>query len=391
MTYAQLIDEFIGIYGGSKDSIRIFEAPGRVNLIGEHTDYNGGYVFPAALCMSNIVVARVNNTNNINLAATSIGDRVSGDISNLEQHKKLSWGNYQLGVAYVLKNAGYRICGCDMLYHGTVPFGAGLSSSASIEVATAIALAKLGGRETINPVEIALLSQKAENEYVGMNCGIMDQFISAVGKAENAILLNCNTLEYQYVPVKLGQYKLVIVNTNKPRKLVESKYNERRAECTAALRVINDNGGHYRYLCDMTMDDFKVYEKHLTNENERKRARHAVSENARTLKAVDALRSGRIQEFGTLLNQSHESLRYDYEVTGVELDTLFDEAVRIEGVVGARMTGAGFGGCLISLVEECAVNEFEQRLKVAYTHRIGYAPSFYVTDIGDGGREIVDF
>lgn len=390
MTYAELINEFLSIYSGPKETIRVFEAPGRVNLIGEHTDYNGGYVFPAALCMSNVVVARANNTNTIRLAATTLEDHVSADINNLESYKQLNWGSYQLGVASVLKDAGYRICGCDLLYHGTVPFGSGLSSSASIEVATAIALAKLGGCEKPDAVEMALLSQRAENDYVGMNCGIMDQFVSALGKADHAILLNCNTLEHEFVPVTLGCYQLVIINTNKPRRLVESKYNERRTECASALRVINDHGGHFRNLCEMTMDELEEYEQYIDKENERKRARHAVSENERTLEAVDALRSGNIEKFGALLNCSHLSLRTDYEVTGAELDTLFDEAVSISGVAGARMTGAGFGGCLISLVRSDAVDAFKQKLTERYTAKIGYAPTFYETGIGEGGREIYD-
>lgn len=389
MNYKELIKAFLDIYGGTDIDIRIFEAPGRINLIGEHTDYNGGYVFPAPLSMKNIVVARKNNSNTINLAVTSLPERVSADISNLAQYKQLNWGSYQLGVAYVLMQAGYEICGCDLLYHGNVPYGAGLSSSASIEVATAITLAALGGSDKLNMPEIAVLAQKAENEYVGMNCGIMDQFISAVGKAEHALLLNCRTLEYKYVPIKLGQNKIVITNSNKPRKLIESKYNERRGECEKALDCINNNGGNIKYLCDMTMAQFEEFKSYIPDDILIRRARHAVSENERTLKAVEDLERGDIKAFGLKMADSHISLRDDYEVTGPELDTLFEEASKIEGNIGTRMTGAGFGGCTVSIVDEAAVNEFKEKLSEQYEKKTGYTPSFYITEIGDGGHEVV--
>jgi galactokinase len=278
-----------------------------------------------------------------------------------------------------------------MLYHGTVPYGAGLSSSASIEVVTAIALASLGGRERLDMPEIAMLCQKAENEYIGMNCGIMDQFVSAMGKEGCALLLDCNTLEYEYVPIELGSCRLVITNSNKPRKLIESKYNERRAECTAALGYINKSGGAFKNLCDMTMAQFEEYKFSIPDGVLRRRARHAVSENERTLKAVQDLKRGDIEAFGEKMAESHISLRDDYEVTGVELDTLFEEASKIEGNVGSRMTGAGFGGCMISIVEESALEEFKAKLSRRYYEKIGYEPSFYITGIGDGGREVTDW
>lgn len=388
MNYKDLMNTFLEIYGGSQRDIRIFEAPGRINLIGEHTDYNGGYVFPALLGMKNTVIARRNNTNIINMAVTSLPDRVSADINNLEQYKQLSWGNYQLGVAYVLKQAGYDICGCDLLYHGTVPYGAGLSSSASIEVATAITIAALGGRETLDMPEIAVLCQKAENGYVGMNCGIMDQFVSAVGKAEHALLLNCRTLEYQYVPVQLGRNKIIITNSNKPRKLIESKYNERREQCEKALDYINKSGSNFKYLCDMTLAQFETLKTYIPDDVILRRARHAISENERALKAVEDLKSANIKAFGEKMADSHISLRDDYEVTGIELDTLFEEASKIQGNLGTRMTGAGFGGCMVSIVDENAVEEFKIKLSDGYAKKTGYTPSFYVTEIGEGGHEV---
>ncbi|HEX2938989.1 MAG TPA: galactokinase, partial [Ruminiclostridium sp.] len=353
------------------------------------TDYNGGYVFPAALSLKNTVIARRNNSNIINLAVTSLPDRVSADTGELEQYRRLAWGSYQLGVAYELKHSGYDICGCDLLYHGTVPYGAGLSSSASIEVASAVALAVLGGRDEFDMPGIAVLCQKAENEYAGMNCGIMDQFISAMGKAGHALLLNCRTLEYQYVPVDLGRNKIVITNSNKPRKLIESKYNERRMECAKALEYMNKAGGNFQYLCDMTPAEFGKLKENIPDGVLIRRAQHAVNENERTLKAVEELKRGDIKAFGEKLNESHISLRDDYEVTGIELDTLFEEASKIEGNLGTRMTGAGFGGCTISIVNEAAVEEFKARLSRNYYEKTGYEPSFYVTEIGEGAHEVI--
>jgi galactokinase len=391
MTYNELIERFIELYGGTRKGIRIFEAPGRVNLIGEHIDYNGGHVFPAALSFVNTVIARPNGTDRINMAVTSLPDRVSAEIRRLEDYKALRWGNYQCGVAYMLKQAGYEIPGCDLLYHGTVPYGAGLSSSASIEVATAITLAKLGGRDTLDMKEIVLLCQKAENEYVGMKCGIMDQFISALGKKDHAVLLDCDTLDYQYVPVELGEYTIVIANTNKPHKLTESQYNERRSQCERALFIINAHGGSYRHLCDMGMEELSGYRQYFEDEAVYRRARHAVSEDERTLRAVDCLRKGDLAAFGRLLCEAHISMRDDYEATGPELDTLFELAMETEGVLGSRMTGAGFGGCTISIVRVDRVEAFQEKVREGYTKRIGYEPSFYISRIGDGGHEVISW
>ena len=391
MTYRALIDQFIDLYGGNEQGIRIFEAPGRINLIGEHIDYNGGHVFPAALTFVNTVVARPNGTDRLNMAVTSLPDRVSADIHKLESCKTLHWGHYQCGVAHVLKEAGYDIAGCDLYYHGTVPYGAGLSSSASIEVATAMALACLGGRERLDMKEIAVLCQKAENEYVGMNCGIMDQFVSALGRKDHAVLLDCDTLEYRYVPIELGGYTIVITNTNRPHKLTESQYNERRAQCEEALGIINAHGGDYRYLCDLSMRELESYRQYFGDETVYRRARHAISEDERTMGAVDALNRGDLETFGRLLCEAHASMRDDYEATGIELDTLFDLAMTVDGVIGSRMTGGGFGGCTISIVKRDRVEAFKAKVKEGYTEIIGYEPSFYISDIGEGGHEVTEY
>jgi len=391
MTYKELVKEFIKIYGTKEDGIRIFEAPGRINLIGEHIDYNGGHVFPTALELKNIVIARPNGTNTIKMAVTSLPDRVAADIHALENYKDLNWGSYQCGVAHVLKQIEYNIVGCDLLYHGTVPYGAGLSSSASIEVATAIALAKLGGRVELNMAEIALLCQRAENEYVGMNCGIMDQFVSAIAKKDHAVFLNCSTLHYQHVPLDLGEYTIVITNTNAPHKLTDSQYNERRSQCEQALEIINEHGGSYQNLCEISIQDLEKYKGFFDQEVLYRRAKHCVNEEARTIQSLEALKKGNIKTFGRLLCEANISIRDDYEATGRELDTVFNIAMKIDGVIGSRMTGGGFGGCNISIVKQDKVEQFKKIVEQEYTRIIGYAPSFYQSNAGQGAREVTQW
>ena len=388
MTYASLVRDFIDLYGGDQADIRIFEAPGRINLIGEHIDYNGGHVFPAGLTYRNTVIARPNGTNKINMAGSSLPDRVSADIGNLAAYKQLKWGNYQLGVAYVLQQAGYPIVGCDLYYHGTVPYGAGLSSSASIEVATAIALLSLGGVQDYSLKDVALWSQKAENEYVGMNCGIMDQFISALAKEDHAMMLDCATLDYEYVPLDLGDYTLVITNTNAPHKLTETQYNQRRRECDAALKVINQNGGDYRFLCELDEKALHEYEQYFEVNLLYRRVRHCVTEEARVRRAVEVLKAGDVLAFGELLNQANCSIRDDYEATGPELDAVFEIASSLPGVVGSRMTGGGFGGCNISVVEKDKADAFEKEMSVRYEQKTGIKPTFYRSTAGAGAREM---
>ncbi len=387
----RLIKSFIDIFGGSTDELRVFEAPGRINLIGEHVDYNGGHVLPVALDMKNIVIARKNGTSTINFTATDLPNRVHADLDRLERYKTLHWGNYQCGVAHVMKIAGYPIVGCDLLYHGTLPFGAGLSASASIEVVTAIALAHLAGASELDMVEIARLCQKAENQYVGMNCGIMDQFIIANAKKDHALFFNCATLASQHIPLDLGNYTIIITNTNAPHHLIDSQYNKRRNECEQALTTICANGGNYRNLCSIPLHEFLEYERFFQDKTLYRRARHCVTEEARTLASMAALQSGDILAFGKLLTEANISVRDDFEVTGIALDTLFDIAITQDGVIGSRMTGGGFGGCNISLVEKEKVFHFQHAVEREYLRRIGYAPSFYESNAGNGAREIVDW
>ena len=391
MMLRDLIKSFIDIFGGSVDGLRVFEAPGRINLIGEHVDYNGGHVLPVALDMKNIVIARKNSTSTINFAATDLPDRVHADLNHLEQYRTLRWGNYQCGVAHVMKNAGYPIVGCDILYHGTLPFGAGLSASASIEVVTAIALAYLGGASELDMVEIAQLCQKAENEYVGMNCGIMDQFIIANAKKDHALFFNCTTLASKHIPLDLGDYTIIITNTNAPHHLIDSQYNQRRNECEQALATISANGGNYRNLCSIPLHELWEYERFFQNKTLYRRARHCVTEEARTLASMAALQSGDILAFGKLLTEANISIRDDFEVTGIALDTLFDIAVVQDGVIGSRMTGGGFGGCNISLVEKGKVPFFRHAVEREYRRRTGITPSFYQSNAGNGAREIVNW
>ena len=394
MNIAELKKRFIEIYQGPETGIRVFFSPGRVNLIGEHTDYNGGYVFPAALTLRSTVVARPRTDRTIRLIATDLGIQVEGSLDRLEEYKNLKWGNYQLGVADELQKAGYKLTGCDLLYHDTVPLGAGLSSSAAIEVATAITMVSLGNsahglNQPVDMIQMALISQKAENNYVGVNCGIMDQFASAMGKADNAIFLNCRDLSYRHVPLNLKGYKIVIVNTNKKRGLADSKYNERRSQCEEAYDILKRYIPQSTCLGDISLEQFEQYKHEIKDVTIRKRAQHVIAEDDRVLKSIEALNKDDIALFGKYMIESHNSLRDLYEVTGSELDTLVEEALKIEGAAGSRMTGAGFGGCTVSIVREDAVDEFIEKVGKGYSDRIGLTPSFYVSEVGDGGREII--
>lgn len=393
MTIQELKSEFCKLYGRNDSDIRIFASPGRVNLIGEHTDYNGGYVLPAALSMQTVIALRQNNTNKINLAATDLPDRVSLDIDNLENYKDLKWGNYQAGVAYVLQKAGYNILGCDLLYDDTVPHGAGLSSSAAIEVSTAYALATLSNETnkiegSPDLKEMAVLSQKAENEYCGVNSGIMDQFASAFGKEKNAIFIDCLDLSYKYVPLDLTGYRIIISNTKKKRSLADSKYNERRAQCEKALEELKTAYPKAECLRDISVAEFEEARSAITDDIAAIRAEHVIYECDRVLKSIDALSKGDITLFGKLMTASHISLRDLYEVTGFELDTLVEEALKIDGCIGSRMTGAGFGGCTVSIVSESRVDDFIENVRENYIEKTGLIPEFYIANTGNGVREI---
>lgn len=356
-------------------------AAGRVNIIGEHIDYCGGKVFPAALSLKNTVYIRPNGTNKIKLSWTTLPDKVSLETDKLESYKGLKYGNYQAGSALMRQRAGGKISGCDMLQDCTVPFGSGLSSSAAIEVSTIAALAAIEG-EKIDPVKTALLAQQAEREYAGVNCGIMDQYASACGKKNHAMLLDCKTLECSYIPLDLGEYSLIIINCNKPHNLVESKYNERRAETDYALEILRDIAG-ITCLADLSVKQFERCASMLHNKV-RYRVKHVVEECERVKLAREAMEKGDIAALGDLLNESHTSLRYLYEVTGKELDALASAAQSHPACAGSRMTGGGFGGCTISIVKTEAAEDFKKYVCRRYEKEIGYKAVCYDAEIADG-------
>lgn len=393
MEISQLKKKFVEIYGGDESDIRVFSAAGRVNLIGEHIDYCGGQVFPAALNLRTVIIARKNGTDKINLTATTVDAKETLDINTLDAYKDLKWGDYQAGVAYVMQQKGYKIVGCDLLYDTTVPFGSGLSSSASIEVATAMlfsTFSKEEGVKDVDLVQLAVLSQLSENTYNGVNCGIMDQFASSLGQKDMAILLNCKTLDYKYAPLNLGDYSMVIANCNKKRSLQDSKYNERRGEVEEALAILQKALPSATCLADITPEEFDKHAHLLAGIGKiQDRAKHVVYECDRVLKSFDALEKGEIEKFGELLNQSHYSLRDLYEVTGKELDALTKYSRAFDGCIGSRMTGAGFGGCTISLVKTDKVDEFIKFVNENYAKEIGYEASFYKTSVENGAQELI--
>ncbi len=359
----------------------VFSAAGRINVIGEHVDYCGGQVFPAALNLRCNIYARKTDSGLIRILLKGIDGIIELSIDRLNDYRSLKYGNYQAGVAYHLQKEGTPIVSCDLYYDCTVPFGSGLSSSAAIEVSTAVALCELAGVE-YDKVHLAVIAQRAENEYAGVNCGIMDQFASAMGKKDHAVLLDCSTLAYEYVPLELGEYSLVVANCNKPHNLVESKYNVRRQEVETALNAIR-TVKDVPCLAALSTEEFNEV-KYLLSGAVAKRAEHVVFECDRVRRAVCALRAGDITELGRLLNESHYSLRDLYEVTGKELDTLSELARKEKDCLGSRMIGAGFGGCTISIVKKSAVEGFIKRVGEAYFTAIGYRASFYQTSIEDG-------
>ncbi|MBB6672563.1 galactokinase [Cohnella nanjingensis] len=384
----QLKQAFIDRFGGSESDIRVFHAPGRVNLIGEHTDYNGGAVFPAALTFGTTLLARPRGDRSLGLASTNFPLTRTVSADELVFREEDDWTNYPKGVVWELNHRGLPLStGYDLLYHGEIPNGAGLSSSASIEVVTAFALLTLEGKRT-DTVEIAVWSQHAENEFVGVKCGIMDQFAVANGKKDHAIHLDCDTLRYELVPFQSGDYKLVIGNTNKRRGLVDSKYNERRAQCEQAVRDLRAAFPELTLLGQLSLADFEANEGLIADETVRRRARHVVEEIDRVGRSIEVLRANDLAAFGALMNASHDSLRDLYEVTGDELDAMVSAAREVPGVLGSRMTGAGFGGCTISLVHQDSVEKFIAQVGSRYEAATGLHPDFYVCDIGDGVREI---
>lgn len=370
---------------GDAEGARAFFAPGRVNLIGEHTDYNGGHVFPCALTIGTYGVARVRKDRKLRFFSMNFDHLgvIESSLDELKAEKEAGWTNYPKGVMWAFEKKGFQIpCGIDLLLNGNIPNGSGLSSSASVEVLTGYILKEFFGFEVSNQ-DLALIGQYAENNFNGVNCGIMDQFAIAMGKKDHAIFLDTADLSYTYAPIKLEGAKLVIACSNKKRGLGDSKYNERRSECESALAELQKELD-IKGLGDLTEEEFEQHKDAIKDSVRVRRARHAVYENQRTVKAVNALKANDIELFGRLMNESHVSLRDDYEVTGIELDTLVEEAWKVEGVIGSRMTGAGFGGCTVSLVKDEAIDSFTEQVGKAYLAKIGYKADFYVVEIGDG-------
>lgn len=387
-----LIEDFKTLYK-YEGEVKVFFSPGRVNLIGEHTDYNGGFVFPCALDFGTYAVAVKRNDNIFRMYSKNFENLgiIEFSLDRLINEPQDNWANYPKGVIKTFLEAGFNInSGFDVLFYGNIPNGAGLSSSASIELATSVILKDLFNLD-VDMVSMVKLSQKAENKFIGVNCGIMDQFAIGMGKKDNAILLDCNTLNYQYAPVVLNGASIVIANTNKKRGLADSKYNERRGSCEAAVKVLNENGIDIKYLGELSVERFNEIKHLITDEEQLKRATHAVTENERTKVAVEKLNAGDIEALGQLMNQSHISLRDDYEVTGFELDSLVEAAWEAEGVIGARMTGAGFGGCTVSIVKDEFIESFKKSVGEKYTAKTGLVADFYVAKIGDGSRKLGDF
>ncbi|MRX71154.1 galactokinase [Bacillus lacus] len=384
----QLINQFNEVFGEGSNP-RIFFAPGRVNLIGEHTDYNGGHVFPCALSVGTYAVARIREDRNLRFYSLNFKElgMIEIDSKTVEYEKSHDWVNYPKGVIKEFLDRGLTIpSGLDILYFGNIPNGAGLSSSASIELATAVMMNELFSL-SYDMLELVKMSQHAENSFIGVSCGIMDQFAIGMGKMESAVLLNCQTLDYQYSPLKLNDASLIIANTNKRRALADSKYNERRSECERALKDLQKEL-EITSLGELSPEEFAKHAHLISNKTDRKRAKHAVEENHRTLQAVKELGAGDIEAFGSLMNQSHISLRDDYEVTGAELDALVEAAWDEEGTIGSRMTGAGFGGCTVSIVKNEFIDTFIENAGKTYFEKTGLKAEFYVVAVGDGAREL---
>ena len=385
----QLVKKFQELFGEGGD-IRFYFSPGRVNLIGEHTDYNGGHVFPCALTIGTYGVARKREDRKIRLYSENFSKMgvIETSLDDLVYRDSAGWTNYPKGIVWTFQEKGYPVeKGFDMLMYGNIPNGSGLSSSASVELLMGIILKDLFGYEDLTMINLALIGQYGENNFNGMNCGIMDQFAIAMGKKDHAIFLDTQNLQYEYAPIRMDGYKIVIAASNKKRRLTDSKYNERRAECEEALKDIQ-SVKKIQALGELTEEEFEQVKDAVKDPVCRKRAKHAVYENQRTIQAVKALKNNDLETFGKLMNESHVSLRDDYEVTGKELDTLVEAAWKQDGVIGSRMTGAGFGGCTVSIVKEEAVDAFIKNVGEIYEKEIGYEADFYVVEIGDGTRRI---
>ena len=388
---ANLVQKFYELFGAEGD-IRTYFAPGRVNLIGEHTDYNGGHVFPCALTLGTYAVARKRDDDKIRFYSANFESLgiIETSLDDFVPSKKAGWTNYPKGVMWAFAKRGYVMTsGLDMLIYGDIPNGSGLSSSASLEVLTGVVLKDLYNFEEVSMVDIALIGQDSENNFNGCNCGIMDQFASAMGKKGNAVFLDTSTLEYEYAPVDLLDAKIVITNSKVKHSLVDSAYNDRRNECETALKELQEVVD-IKTLGDLTEEEFEANKDAIKSEIRQKRAKHAVYENQRTIKAVEALKNNDIETFGQLMNASHESLKNDYEVSCEEVDVLVELAQSIPGVLGSRITGGGFGGCTVSIVKNDVIDKFIEVVGNGYTEKLGRKAEFYVVEIG-GGASVCQF
>lgn len=383
-----VLKKFEEVFGDSEGA-KVFFAPGRVNLIGEHTDYNGGHVFPCALTIGTYMAVKKRDDKKLRFYSMNFDHLgvIESGIEGLKPEKEADWTNYPKGVMWAFEKRGMKMdCGLDIVLNGNIPNGSGLSSSASLEVVTGFMLRDLFGFDVTN-VELAQIGQYSENNFNGMNCGIMDQFASAMGKKDNAIFLDTADLSYEYAPINLAGAKIVVTNSKVKHSLVNSEYNTRRSECETALaelQAVTDIKG----LGDLTEEEFEALKSAIKDETRVKRAKHAVYENRRTIRAVEALKNNDLETFGKLMNASHVSLRDDYAVSCSEIDVLVDAAWKVEGVIGSRITGGGFGGCTVSIVKDEAIEAFKEQVGKAYQEQVGKTPEFYVVEIGNGPCEL---
>ena len=388
-TPQELKEAFIKMYGGDESTVRLYSSPARINIIGEHIDYNGGKVFPASINRYLYIAIRKRNDTKILYNDARFPGSYEYDINQTFIFDKANdYANYLNGILQQLKERGFKFDrGFEILMASNIPAGGGISSSSALECGFAYAVIDTFGFN-LDRIEIAKLGQMSEHNFMNVKCGIMDQFIIATGKKNYAELLDCNTLEYEYVPLELGDYRFVIMNTNKVRKLADSKYNERRGQCEEALKILQDNGVKVQALCELSPADWEKYRNLVADPILNKRAHHCIAENQRVIDAAKTLKAGNLEELGRLLNASHKSLKEDYEVTGIELDTLAESSQKQEGCLGARMTGAGFGGCAIALVHKNKLDSFIENVQSTYEKNIGYKAGFFVCESGDGVTKI---
>ncbi len=388
-TPEELKTSFLNLYGESDREISIYSSPARINIIGEHIDYNGGKVFPASINRYLYIAIRKRTDNKVLYNDIRFPGSFEFDINqNFIYDKSNDYANYLNGILQQLKERGFKFdCGFEILMASNIPAGGGISSSSALECGFAYAVIDTFGFD-LTRIEIAKLGQMSEHNFMNVMCGIMDQFIIATGRQNFAELLDCNTLDYEYIPLELGDYRFIVMNTNKVRKLADSKYNERRSQCEQALKILQGNGVKANALCELTVTDWQKYSSFVADEILNKRARHCIAENQRVIDAAAVLKAGNLEKLGQLLNESHKSLKEDYEVTGIELDTLAETAQKQEDCLGARMTGAGFGGCAIALVHKDKVDSFINNVQKAYESAIGYKAGFFVCSTGDGVTKI---